>query len=287
MRVGAVLRPANADVYAKRACDRVHIASGPPEALAREIRSEQYNYALIATEKPAAYRLAYRARVPQRIGFENGWGKPLKTLWIRRLCTQTVFRTAGLDPRAPHECDVVFSLAHSIIPDAQAPRDPHVLRPFVIDAEPAADERIAMQITDKWERLGASFDSVVDLAERLRATRDVRFLCSGAEAAYGQRFAERGNFAVEYFNELAPWKTAIAASRAIVAPDSGAAHVAGMTGTPVVVCFASDRFMLQTSRWTPWAAPFRAVKLGGAWPLVAADALGEVLSDSRRISYTG
>lgn len=287
MRVGAVLRPVNAAVYAKRACNRIHIAAGAPEALADEIRSEQYDYALIATEKPAAYRLAYRARVPQRIGFENGWGKPLKTLWIRRVCTQTVFRTAGLDPRAPHECDVVFSLARSIIPDAHAPRDPHVLRPLVLDAEPAADERIAMQITNKWERLGASFESVVDLAQRLRSASSVRFLCSADEAAYGKRFAECGNFAVEFFEEIAPWKSAIAASRALVAPDSGAAHVAGMTGTPVVVCFAAADFALQTARWSPWAAPYRAVKLEGAWPLVAADAAGEVLSDSRGISYTG
>jgi ADP-heptose:LPS heptosyltransferase len=287
MRLGVVLRTVNARVYAERACDRVHVATGRPEALAAEIRAVDYDYALIATEKPEAYRLAYRARVPRRIGFENGWGKPFKTLWIRRMCTQTVFRTAGLDPRAPHECDVVFSLARSIMPDAQAPRDSSELRRLVIDDEPVPDRRIAMQITDKWQRLGAPLHDVVALARRLSETYAVRFVAAAREREYASQFAAQSGFPVEFFEELPPWKAALAASRAIVAPDSGAAHVAGMTGTPVVVCFAAAGFALQTSRWAPWATPYRAVKMDGSWVLVAADALGELLTGTRRISYTG
>jgi ADP-heptose:LPS heptosyltransferase len=287
MRLGVVLRPVNARVYSENACDRVYVAEQEPQALATQIRAENYDYALIATEKPEAYRLAYRARVPQRIGFENGWGKPLKTLWIRRMCTKTVFRTAGLDPRAPHECEVVFSLARSIVPDAQAPRDPHVLRPLVLDSEPQPDSRVAMQITDKWQRLGASLDDVVDLARRVADVHEVRFLCAAREHEYATHFTAAAGFAVEFFDDLRPWKSALAASRAIVAPDSGAAHVAGMTGTPVVSCFSAEHFALQTSRWSPWAAPYRAVKIEDRWPIVAADALGELITGSQRISYTG
>jgi ADP-heptose:LPS heptosyltransferase len=287
MRIGVVLRTANAHVYADRAYDRAHIATAAPEALASEIRAANYDYALIATEKPAAYRLAYRARIPRRIGFENGWGKPLKTLWIRRMCTQTVFRTAGLDPRAPHECDVMFSLARSIVPDAQPPRDAHALRPLVIDDEPQADRRVAMQVTAKWQRLGASLQDVAALARQIAGKHDLRFVSASAERDYAQTFIDAGGFDVEFFDDLRPWKSAIAGSRAVVAPDSGAAHVAGMTGTPVVSCFAAEHFALQTSRWSPWAAPYRAVKIDGAWPLVAADALDELLTGSRHISYTG
>jgi hypothetical protein len=60
-----------------------------------------------------------------------------------------------------------------------------------------------------------------------------------------------------------------------------------MTGTPVAVCFAAEDFALQTARWTPWAAPYRAVKMDGSWPLVAVDALGELLTGTPSISYTG
>lgn len=287
MRVGVVLRTVNAHVYAERACDRVHVATDGPEALAPEIRAERYDYALIATEKPEAYRLAYGAGVPQRVGFENGWGKPLKTLWVRRMCTRTVFRTAGLDPRAPHECEVVFSLARWILPEVQAPRDSQLLRPLVIDEEPEPDRRIAMQITDKWQRLGASLDDVAALAKRLVSGYEVRFFGAMREREYASNFTAATGYAVEFFEDLRPWKSAIAAAHAIVAPDSGAAHVAGMTGTPVVACFAAEHFALQSSRWSPWAAPHRIVKMEGPWPIVADDAVGELLTGSRRISYTG
>lgn len=286
-RVGAVLRPGNAHAYSARACDALHIAAEAPERLAPEVAREKYDCALIVTEKPEAYRLAARARIPQRIGFENGWGKPLKTLWIGRLCTQTVFRTAGLDPHAPHECKVVFSLARTLLPDAEPSRNPAVLRRYVIDEAPQPDRRIAMQISDKWARLGARMEDVVEAARRARAFGEVRFLCAASEAAYGNRFAQEIGEPVEFFDDLRPWKNAVACARAILSPDSGAAHVAGMTGTPVAVCFEAQHFDLQSARWSPWAAPYRAVKIDGAWPAVAADALGELLTGSPRISYTG
>lgn len=288
VRIGAVLRPLNAGVFSRRALDRVHVADPQSDGeIVRQIRAERYDLALIATEKAEGYRLAYGARVPQRVGFENGWGKPFKTVWIRRMCTRTVFRTAGLDPRAPHECEVVFSLARQITGAYEAPRDASALRPYVIDEEPAADERIAFQVTDKWKRLGASLEEVAELAHRVAARHAVRFVASQHETAYASAFARHARVAIETFDTLAPWKSAIAAARAVVAPDSGAVHVAGMIGTPVVACFAGDNFALQSRRWSPWAAPHRVVPMEAAWPLVAADALEDLLRGRAQFSYTG
>jgi hypothetical protein len=181
----------------------------------------------------------------------------------------------------------VFSLARSLVPDAQVPRDASTLRPLVVDEESTPDARVAMQITNKWQRLGASLDDVAALAHRLAGAHDMRFVCAAREREYAWSFTAASGFAVEFFEDLRPWKSAIAAARAIVAPDSGAAHVAGMTGTPAVTCFEAQHFALQISRWAPWAAPYRAIKIDGSWVMVAADALGELLTDSRRISYTG
>ena len=287
LRIGAVLRQANAQVFAQRALDRIHIANGDDAALTAQIREERYDAALIPTEKPAGYRLPYRARIPRRVGFENGWGKPFKTLWIRRMCTRTLFRTAGLDPRAPHECEVVFSLARALVDEFEPVRDARVLRRYVIDEEPPPDDRIAFQVTDKWERLGASLEDVVELAMRIRDRRAVRFIAAQHEARYAEAFAQSAGVRIERFDSLVPWKHALAAARAVVAPDSGAVHVAGMTGTPVVACFSAERFALQSRRWSPWAAPHRVVSMEASWPLVAADALEDLLTDSARFSYTG
>jgi ADP-heptose:LPS heptosyltransferase len=247
-----------------------------PDLLA-QIYERRYGAALIPTEKPEGYRLARRAHIPIRVGFENGWGKPLKTLWIRRMCTRTIFRTAGLDPRAPHECEVVFKLVQAITTSPEPPRDPNILRPYVIDEEPQRDDRIAFQVTDKWHRLGAHMDAVVQLARRIGEHQAVRYIASEQESRYVRAFSDAAGVAVETFARLAPWKTAIAAARAVVAPDSGAAHVAGMVGTPVVSCFAQQDFALQSKRWAPWAAPHQVVRMESAWPLVAADALQDLL----------
>jgi ADP-heptose:LPS heptosyltransferase len=56
----------------------------------------------------------------------------------------------------------------------------------------------------------------------------------------------------------AAWIACIAGARALVTPDSGAAHVAGMTGVPCVDCFApSASVAYDAARWRPWAAPSR------------------------------
>jgi ADP-heptose:LPS heptosyltransferase len=276
-RIGAVLRSVNAGVFSQRALDRVHLYDNPHE-LIPEIETERYSAALIPTEKPEGYRVARRARIPIRVGFENGWGKPLKTLWIRRICTRTVFRTAGLDASAPHECEVVFKLVQAIAPAAEPPRDPSILRPYVVDTQPRRDDRIAFQITDKWQRLGATMDAVTELARRVSQRHAVRYIAAQQELPYVRAFSDAIGEAVETFEDLRPWKEAIAGARAVVAPDSGAAHVAGMVGTPVVSCFAPRAFELQSKRWAPWAARHEVVSMESAWPIVAADALEAVLT---------
>jgi ADP-heptose:LPS heptosyltransferase len=149
----------------------------------------------------------------------------------------------------------------------------------VLEREPAFDERIAVQITDKWERLGIAFEQVVELLHRIAAIGTPRLLAAASEAAYGQRIARSTGFPVDYFEQPEPWKETIAAATAIVTPDSGALHVAGMVGTPVVAVFPPVRdYALQVARWAPWAAPHRIVRAGENWPARAGDALAQLLS---------
>jgi ADP-heptose:LPS heptosyltransferase len=71
---------------------------------------------------------------------------------------------------------------------------------------------------------------------------------------------------------------AIAAAPAIVTPDSGALHVAGVVGTPTVAVFPAVRnFALQVARWSPWASPHRVVRAAGDWPVRAGEALAQLL----------
>jgi ADP-heptose:LPS heptosyltransferase len=285
-----VLSRVNAPVFSTRAArdvivaDEVRQRSSDPETLGaigrlgERLSDRAYTHVLVATEDPAGYRLAGATQAPVRVGFTNLFGKPLKSLWSRRFVNERVYRSAGLDRRAPHECEVLFRLGAPLLGDAAPSRDPLVLRPLVLESEPAHDERVAVQISDKWDRLGIPFDSVVELIERLCAQRGLRLLASSAEGAYASRIEEATGMHVERFPALRPWKAAIAAASAIVTPDSGALHVAGFIGTPTLAIFPPSRnYRLQVARWSPWAAPHRIVRADVPWPQRAAEALAQLL----------
>jgi ADP-heptose:LPS heptosyltransferase len=247
-------------------------------SLGRELAEERYTHVLVATEDPGGYRLACAIGAAERIGFANGWRKPLKTLWVHRLLTRTVFRPAGLDRRALHECEVLFCLGRTLLDGAVPSRDAALLRPLVLEGQARAGGRIAVQITEKWLRLGIATDRIAELLGRLHRLGPVHPIASSREAAYAGLVERAAEIEVERFDALEPWKRAIAAAPALVAPDSGASHVAGMIGTPVVAVFPpTRRSALQVARWAPWASPHRIVCASAGWPAQAAEAVAALL----------
>jgi ADP-heptose:LPS heptosyltransferase len=288
--VDVVLRRSNAGVFAAAAARRIvtadfELRSSSPtnvariEELGRSLRANEYSYVLVATEDPGGYRLAGAVAAPVRIGFTNGWGKPFKSLWVRRFLTAGVYRSAGLDRRTRHECEVLFGLAAPLTGDDRPVKDAAKLRTLVLESEPQHDDRVAVQITEKWERLDIALEQVVDLVRRMAASAELRLLSARAEAPYAERVAQATGAAIDYFDDLVEWKGAIGAAPALVAPDSGAMHVAGIVGTPVVGVFPAGRdFALQVARWAPWAARHRIVGAGDGWPARATDAVADLRS---------
>jgi ADP-heptose:LPS heptosyltransferase len=287
--VDLVLREGNAGLFTTRAVRRVDVASwrlrsndesdvAAMRELASTLAQRGYTHALVATEDPSGYRLARASGVPQRAGFENGWGKPLKTLWVRNLLTRTVYRSAGLDPRAKHECVVLFQLGNGLISQTAPTRDAARLRPLIVASDPAPDTRVAFQVTDKWQRLGISLDDVAAAFTSAGEKTTANPIAAAAEYEYADAFERRTGIHVERSTGVEAWKNAIASHRAIVAPDSGALHVAGIAGTPAVAVFPNDAaFDLQVARWHPWAAPYRAIRADSGWPQRIGNALGELL----------
>ncbi|HYL27017.1 MAG TPA: glycosyltransferase family 9 protein [Candidatus Nitrosotalea sp.] len=288
--VDIVLRRENAGIFSSRALRAETIAAlalrsssksnlAAIERLGAELRERAYTHVLVATEDPGGYRLARAVGAPVRAGFADPWGKPLKALWTRGLLTDSIYRSAGLDRRGPHECEALFALGSSLTGAERPTRDLAELRPLVLEREPEPDERVAVQITAKYERLGIRLEEVVELIRRLETSSELHLLSARREASYAQRIADATGLRVTYFDALEPWKEAIAGAAAIVTPDSGALHVAGMLGTPVVAIFPPHRdYALQVARWAPWAAPHRVVRADAGWPLRAGDALASLRS---------
>jgi ADP-heptose:LPS heptosyltransferase len=287
--VDIVLRHGNAGIFSSRAARQVFVAEFELRSsassnlaaiarLGRELRGRNYSHVLVATEDPGGYRLAAAVGAPVRIGFCDPWGKPLKAVWSRRLLTRGIYRSAGLDPRAPHECEVLFALGAPLVAGESPTSDMSELRPLVLEHEPPPADAVALQITDKWERLGIPMEHVLELIARLSAYGEPALLSAAREADYARRIAASTGIAIRYFDDLEPWKIAIASAPALVTPDCGALHVAGMTGTPVVAVFPPQpAYALHVARWAPWAAPHRIVRADPGWQSRAADAVAPLL----------
>ena len=277
--VGAVLGAANRDVFSVAAVAPVHVLERIPwprhgstprsrqRALA-DARLASYDVALVASEEIEAYAFARAARIPRRVGFVNGFEKPLKTLRVRPLLTTAIRRPASASRVREHEVETLFRLGARLSREAEPTRDVARLRPLVVDGTPAVHGAAVIQVSRKLASAGLTPAAYAALVAELRAC-GVRAIATGDDERCVVEVVEAG--AEPHFGlSLREWKALICGARVLVTPDSGAAHVAGMLGVPCVDCFAPGAATAHDIlRWRPWAAAYRAIVLDPARSPVA------------------
>jgi ADP-heptose:LPS heptosyltransferase len=283
--VNLALSDRNATVFAPGTAAATHVLDRIPwprhgsTALSRaradaEIAAQRYDIALIASEEPEAYELA--APVPQRIGFTTGWAKPFKSAWIKRRVTTAIRRAATVRGASSHEAEILFALGASLVITAPD-RDPARLRPLITGAVPQpARARIVVQLGAKWTSIGVS-DAVLARVAAGLAERGARFIAAPAELAAVR--ASLPGVTVDAPADTRAWIAAIDAAATLVSPDTGAAHLAGMIGVPVVDVFPDAHADVQMRRWRPWASSsivLRVSELARAPETLIAQALDAV-----------
>lgn len=258
--LGLALSDRNADVFAAGTAFATHVLEripwprhgSTPASRARadaEIAAQKYDVALIASEEPEAYDLA--APAPRRIGFSTGWAKPFKSAWIKRRVTTAIRRAATVRGADAHEAEIMLRLGAGLV--ASPPeRDAGRLRPWITGGTALPERRgLLVQLGVKWNALGITEAALSRAVTNLRE-RGAKFI-----VAPGERDAMRAQFAaldVEAPATTRAWIATIDAAAALVSPDTGAAHLAGMIGVPVVDVFPDAGFDAQTRRWRPWAS---------------------------------
>jgi len=280
--LGLALSDRNAGVFAAGTAVATHVLEripwprhgSTPASRARataEIAAQRYDVALIASEEPEAYELA--APIPRRTGFSTGWAKPFKSLWIRRRVTTAVPRSATVRGAEAHEAEIMLRLGRELV-NAPPERDALRLRRWITGSASApARGGLLVQLGLKWNALGIA-DAVLGRVTAALAERGARFI-----AAPPERDAMQAQFPalrVEAPATTREWIAAVDATAALVSPDTGAAHLAGMLGVPVVDVFPDAHFDVQTRRWRPWASSsivLRASELARAPDTLIAQAL--------------
>ena len=272
--VGAVLGTANREVFSSATVAPVHVLERIPwprhgstprsrqRALA-DARLESYDVALVASEEPEAFAFARAARIPRRVGFVNGFEKPLKTLRVRPLLTTAIRRPASASRVREHEVETLFRLGAHLSSEAAPTREVARLRPLVVDGTPALHGAIVVQVSRKLEKAGLAPAAYAALVAELGA-RGLHAIVTGDDERDIAEVAAAGA-EPRCGLSLPEWKALIAGARLVVTPDSGAAHVAGMLGVPCVDCFAPGAATARDIlRWRPWAAPYCAIVLDPA-----------------------
>ena len=289
--LGVALTQRNAAVFARTAFAWTHVLERKPwpahghaardvEATVTAAQTIGYDLALIASEEPDAYALGTRC-APRRVGFINGWEKPLKSLATRRLLDRAIVRTASAKRAREHEAETLFRLGQGLHAEAQPTRDAARLRPLIVDGAPEHEPQkapIAVQLGPKWAAMGIERARLGEVVSELRAVAPVRLLVSGEEAGEIRGLREflddaESIDATVFDGEegMRAWKRAIAEARTLVTTDTGAAHVAGMTGTKCVDVFADVPWArADMRRWSPWGSPHACLIAGRDAPIVAA-----------------
>jgi ADP-heptose:LPS heptosyltransferase len=266
-QVGVALTTRNAGLFAPSAIVAEHVLDripwpahgSTPESTARaqaEIAAQRYDVALIASEEPEAFELA--APIGERVGFTTGWARPLKTLWVRARTTRAVERAQQIGGEDAHEVEVLYRLgvAAQLVASAAPSADPARLRPLICDGGDGSRDYVLLQAGMKWAASGVPDATLAEVVARLEPY-DVRVVAGPAEVELVRTAL---GVVPETFADLRSWVEALDCARCVVTVDTGAAHVAGMLGTPVVDVFPDAHFVAQVRRWRPWAAPYRALR---------------------------
>jgi ADP-heptose:LPS heptosyltransferase len=232
-------------------------------ALALRLRRSRYDAVIDFHGGPRSSLLAFATGARERIGYTiagRGW-----------MYTKRVPRPRGHRPR--HSVENQWDLAEALLPDLGRPtpgRDPVEMHEDADTARRVEDRLLGLGIGPSHEvvvmHVGAGNEfrrwperSFADVAARLASGRPNRriILTTGpAQAARAgdvrrlalDRGADAGAIAVACDLDLGELRGVVARARLFVGGDSGPAHIAATTATPMVVVFGPTT----PSVWGPW-----------------------------------
>lgn len=268
---GAVCSPANAAVFSNRIAP-VHVfaRTDAPDGIAPALVAQGYTHAIVATEEVAGYEVARASGAARRSGFWHRFEKPFKSLWQASQLTDRVYRPARWTARPEHEVEALYRLALPFGAPPRATTDAVGLRLWLEleQRDDVPEKALGFQISRKATSDGwgpISLAHAFAQAWSMSGSEDAVLLAGDADQGLARSLFEHLPSGMREHTHLMPpssvprWFGAIARLSALVTPDTGAAHAAGMLGVPVVDLFDSDRFDQLSRQWRPWAAAHRCL----------------------------
>ena len=185
----------------------------------------------------ARERRAAPRRVHQRLG------EAVQGLWTRGAVRRVRCpRTASAGRVDEHEVETLFALGAGLHDEPAPTRDVARLAPLVLAGNVPRHDRVVVQASSKYGARGVGADAFAAIVRALAdGGRAVAVAGGGADEEFAGVVARKSGAEHATPAALDAWKRLIGGAPALVTPDSGAAHVAGMLGVPCVDLFAADR----------------------------------------------
>ncbi len=241
--ITVLARPWVADLYRREDfCDRVLVSEGGRLAMARRLREQRFDIAILLPNSLDAALVAWLGRIPRRIGYARDGRGPLLTDPIpppqpgdipahQRYYYLELLRRAGIIPDLPL-CDEIRLNAN---PDEgrRLLREMGVRAAQVIGVSPGAQNSEAKQwLPDRFAAVAGALAREWGAEVALFGTAGERQVCGRIAALLGPGAHNlAGRTTLGQFLDLA------AACEVMLTNDSGSMHIAAAAGVPTVAVF--------------------------------------------------
>jgi heptosyltransferase-2 len=239
--LAVIAKPSVADIYAREKCvDRIILYNSSRFALASQLRAERFDAAILLQNAFDAAFVAWRAGIPERIGYRRDGRGPLLTRAIappepgeiprhERFYYLELLRRAGLLERFP-ECDAIRLDG---VPAARAAGERRLAAMGIAGPVAGISPGAAYGGAKRYDRFAESGQALGMPNVLVFGSPSERELCESVASRIPHAQNVAGRTTLAEFIELA------AACRVFLTNDSGAMHVASALGVPTVAVFGA------------------------------------------------
>jgi len=239
--LAVIARPSVADIYSRESCvDRVIVYTDGRFAFARRLREERFDAAILFQNAFDAAFLAWRAGIPERIGYRRDGRGPLLTCAAappepgeiprhERFYYLELLRRAGLIEQFP-ECEAIRLDG---IPAARAAGERRLAAMGIHGPVAGISPGAAYGGAKRYERFAEAGLALGDFRVVVFGAPSERELCESVASRIPGAHNLAGRTTLGEFVELA------AACRVFLTSDSGSMHVASALGVPTVAVFGA------------------------------------------------
>lgn len=249
--------------------------------LARTLRRERFDVAIVSNPKKALHLAAWLARIPRRVGYNRKWGALLTDRIPDR-------KTAGDRHEVDYNCDLVRALRLPASPGAWSFKvalepEHRAVRQLLVDAGVSPERYVAVHPWTSNPRKRWDPARYRALIQRISLELSTPVVVVGGAAQVGEAadVLPPNGPVVNLTGRLTLRQLAalLQHARALVSNDSGPVHLAAAVGTTVVALFGTTDPAAGPRRWGPWGGRHRVI----CRPSMDAIVLEDVVAELRQV----